>query len=96
MAYAGRLHPGRSNTKTEIMKRVSAKTEDIDAADITDVDIGDRKNFRHTALNFKVGQRKKRMKTRTFWFDYRRIVYSEGMTQGQTYQDRFWGVFCVQ
>lgn len=51
------------------MKRVSAKTEDIDAADITDVDIGDKKNFRHSALNLKVGQRKKRMKTGTFWFD---------------------------
>lgn len=51
------------------MKRVSAKTEDIDAADITDVDIGDRKNCRHTALNFKVGQRKRRMKTGKFWSD---------------------------
>lgn len=51
------------------MKRVSAKTEDIDAADITDVDIGDKKNFRHSALNLKVGQRKKRMKNGTFWSD---------------------------
>lgn len=63
------MHPGRSNTKTEIVKRVSAKTEDIDAADITDVDIGDKNNFRHTALNLKVGQRKKRMKVGTFWSD---------------------------
>lgn len=48
------------------MKRVSAKTEDIDGADIIDVDIGDSKNFRHTALNLKVDQRKKRMKIGTF------------------------------